>query len=143
MAGETNLPQHYAPGTNGNRGGRPKGLAKRVREALAQREVLPDGTEHPDSDEARIITFLKDVVLARNGHGAKMRDRLEAAKLLFDRGHGKPEVKIDLHADNEAPVAFVHVESATDDELEQLDRAVQAINKRAGLPPGTIIDVTP
>jgi hypothetical protein len=70
----------FSRGTSGNPGGRPKGLARRVREAVG-------------NDGKQIAEFLLSVM---NDPRQRTRDRLEAARLLADRGWGKPVVSVDL-----------------------------------------------
>ena len=72
----------FLPGQSGNPGGRPKGLARRVRELVG------------DSGEL-ILEFMVEVL---GDETARMADRLEAARWLADRGFGKAvqAVEIDL-----------------------------------------------
>jgi hypothetical protein len=70
------------PGHGGVPGsGRPKGLAARVRQLV-------------DFDKA-IIT-LQDIAWGKLAPSARMADRLKAIEILMDRGHGKPQVTIDI-----------------------------------------------
>jgi hypothetical protein len=61
------------PGQSGNPGGRPRGLARRVRELVGD-----------DGDE--IVRFMFETVTNSN---ARMADRIEAARWLGDRGFGR------------------------------------------------------
>ncbi len=68
----------FLPGVSGNPGGRPQGLAQRVRRAT--------------HDGKTIVEFMIAVARGRKIDGRKPRlcDRMEATKWLADRGWGKP-----------------------------------------------------
>jgi hypothetical protein len=63
----------FQPGASGNPGGRPQGLARAARAAVGD-------------DGERIIAFWLSVM---DDDTASTRDRLEASRLLADRGWGK------------------------------------------------------
>jgi hypothetical protein len=65
----------FAPGASGNSGGRPRGLVQRIREATDNGQQLAD--------------FILDVFRGEV-EGVKLRDRVEAATWLADRGFGRP-----------------------------------------------------
>jgi hypothetical protein len=91
----------FPPGVSGNPGGRAKGLQRRVRELVGD-------------DGDKIAVFLAGVF---NDEKQKMTDRLEAARLLLDRGWGKAPISIET----DAPAKFVLVSAfalAPQDELE-------------------------
>jgi hypothetical protein len=74
----------FEKGQSGNPGGRPKGIAARAREATG--------------DGAALIAYLVAVV---ENPAERTADRLEAAKLLLDRGWGRalaPRVELDRAA---------------------------------------------
>ena len=70
----------FLPGQSGNPGGRPKGLARRVRELVG------------DSGEL-ILEFMVEVL---GDETARTSDRLEAAKWLADRGFGKAVQAVEI-----------------------------------------------
>jgi hypothetical protein len=73
----------FPPGKSGNPGGRPKGFVAAIREAT------DDGLE---------LVSLMLQVLRGELPGVRLRDRLEAASWLADRGFGKPTVAVDVTA---------------------------------------------
>jgi Family of unknown function (DUF5681) len=70
----------FRPGVSGNPGGRPKGLARRVRELVGE------------NGEA-IAEYMHSVM---NDEQARSADRLEAAKWLADRGFGNAVQALDI-----------------------------------------------
>jgi hypothetical protein len=77
-SGETAARPHGRPflkGVSGNPGGRPRGFVQTIREATAE------GTE--------LVDFMLRVLRGKVP-GVRLRDRLEAATWLADRGFGKP-----------------------------------------------------
>jgi hypothetical protein len=68
----------FKPGRSGNPGGRPKGLAAKARAATKDGQALIDFWTKVYEDES-----------------ASMRDRLEASKLLAERGFGKPALTLE------------------------------------------------
>ncbi len=76
-------PNLFKPGQSGNPAGRAKGLERRTRELVGG-----DGEE-------LVMTLLG---IARDTMAAK-RDRIEACKVLFDRGWGKARQTVDITGD--------------------------------------------
>lgn len=70
----------FMPGQSGNPGGRPRGLARRVRELVGD-----DGTMIADY----MLAVMRD-------DRERTRDRLEAGRFLADRGWGKPVQAVEL-----------------------------------------------
>ena len=70
----------FMPGQSGNPGGRPRGLARRVRELVGD-------------DGELILQFMVDVL---GDESARTADRLEAAKWLADRGFGKAGQAVEI-----------------------------------------------
>ena len=70
----------FLPGVSGNPGGRPKGLARRVRDLVGD-------------DGAVIADYMLAVM---RDDRERTRDRLEAARFLADRGWGKPVQAVEL-----------------------------------------------
>jgi hypothetical protein len=68
----------FAPGVSGNPGGRPRGLLRAVRELVGE-------------DGEAIAVFWSEVM---NDQAAKVSDRLEASRLLAERGFGKTPMEI-------------------------------------------------
>lgn len=70
----------FTPGVSGNPGGRPKGLARKVRELIG--------------DDGRLVAqFMHQLMLDTDARNA---DRIEAAKWLADRGFGRSVLPVDL-----------------------------------------------
>jgi len=83
----------FMPGQSGNPGSRPKGLARLAREAVG--------------DGADLVEFWKLILRgdakALGVRSVPLRDRMQAAACLADRGFGKPTPVVDLP--EEAPQA--------------------------------------
>jgi hypothetical protein len=89
----------FRPGESGNPGGRPRGLARVTREVVG------------DDGEA-IAHFWLEVM---NDRDQKMRDRLDASRLLAERGWGKPTLVVDTAPD----------EPANDERLQEAARGLR------------------
>lgn len=70
----------FVPGRSGNPSGRPKGLARRVRELVGD-------------DGQAIAAFMCDVM---HDERARMADRIEAGRWLADRGFGRSVQSFDV-----------------------------------------------
>ena len=91
----------FKPGQSGNPGGRPKGLAKRVRELVGE-------------DGERIIEFMASVM---NDETARKADRLEAAKWLADRGFGRAIQGLEIDV---AQRGYLDITQMSTDDLKTL-----------------------
>jgi hypothetical protein len=87
----------FLPGQSGNPGGRPKGLARRVRDIVGD-----DGSE--------IVSFMYEVMTDPK---ARMADRLEAGSWLANRGFGRAVQPVDL--DVNQPLALNVSDFSTED----------------------------
>lgn len=113
------------PGQVLNPGGRPKGLEKRVRELV---------------DFDAITLALQDIALGKLPPGitgettVKIKDRIEAAKLLYDRGHGKARAIVDLaHDITHSGLSAIDVDELDAAAFEALEVAVaKAVGERQG-----------
>jgi hypothetical protein len=107
----------YRPGESGNPGGRPKGLARRVRELVGD-------------DGHAIVEFMYETM---NDEKLRRKDRLEAAEWLADRAFGKAEQAINIDL-NQYPI--VDITRFSTEDLE----TTLAIAERAGTNPAEIIE---
>jgi Family of unknown function (DUF5681) len=96
----------FAKGQSGNPGGRPKGIVRAIR------ELTRDG----DDLVAFVVRVFRGEV-----DGVKLRDRLEAATWLADRGFGKPTQGVELAGKDGEPLLSL-----------ALVQAVVADSERAG-----------
>ena len=95
----------FLPGKSGNPGGRPKGLAERVRQETR--------------DGAELVTFMLRVL---RGRKQPTRYRLEAAAWLADRGFGKALQQMELSGPGAEPLT-IRIEYAAETTDADPDRA--------------------
>jgi hypothetical protein len=92
--------RRFPPGVSGNPGGRPRGVARLAREAT--------------NDGADIVAFFVSILQGRtppigggksSGHRPSLKDRIEAARWLADRGFGKAPITVNDNDESERPLA--------------------------------------
>lgn len=104
----------FVPGNNGNPGGRPKGLAKRVRELVG-------------NDGETLAEFMLEIL---NNPAEKTKERMDAATWLADRGWGK--------AAQHAPI-----DDGDPLDLDDVDRVIeQAVDELAERRQTTVVSKT-
>lgn len=109
----------WKKGQSGNPGGRPKGLAHRVR------EMTRDGAD--------LLELLAGI--ASGSIKATPRDRIDATKTLLERGWGRaPEVSVSLTAN----ASSEQLEALADGALEELARALSGPSSPHALPAETV-----
>lgn len=120
------LAARIKPGQTLNPGGRPKGLEKRVRELV---------------DFDAITLALQDIALGRLPPGLtsessiRIRDRVDASRLLYDRGFGKARVLVDVaHDVVNHGMAALDVEALDDAAVEIVERAIENALAQRALP---------
>jgi hypothetical protein len=80
-----------------------------------------------------LVEFLNSVAMGLVD-GASMRDRLEAAKVLLDRGYGRAPVQIEVTGQVTHAVTRVDVHRLTDEELEFMRRTLRRAVVKEALP---------
>jgi hypothetical protein len=104
----------FKPGQSGNPGGRPKGLAARVREQMPEEELV-----------AGMIRIAKGLKVA--GQKPTVAEIIRAREWLADRGHGKAPIFAPIEGENPLELDDVSREvAATLDELAARREAAAA-----------------
>jgi hypothetical protein len=96
----------FAKGQSGNPGGRPRGVVRTIREQTR------DGEE--------LVTFMLRVFRGEVAD-AHLRDRLEAATWLCDRGFGKPTQGVELAGKDGEPLLSLALVQAVVADAERAD----------------------
>lgn len=117
------------PGYSGNPGGRKAGLEEMVRGII---------------DFEELVRALGDIAMGRLPPGlnsesqVKVRDRIEASKLLMDRGFGKAKQTIEVSGEiDKRGLDGIDVDALDDAALDALERSVEKALY------GKVHDVTP
>jgi hypothetical protein len=109
----------FMPGRSGNAGGRPHGLARRVRELVGD-------------DGGSIAEFMLIVMLDQR---ERTRDRLEAARFLAERGWGKAVQTLEVDVPTRSPVVDpAKLAELTDDELQTMILLLHKIGRADCIP---------
>ena len=85
-------PWRFKPGQSGNPGGRAKGLERIVRETIAAQKALDPVMGELDGWQA-MSKHLYEIAMGED------RDRVPAAKLLYERAYGQAKQKVELAGD--------------------------------------------
>jgi hypothetical protein len=125
----------FTKGKSGNPGGRPKGIAARVKELVGNDgekalKVLWDIATGK-------LTITQHAVMTGAPYQATpgFRDRREAIKELLDRGFGKPREPVDLTTRDGEPRSL-DLSKLTDAELDQFTALLAAAAPDPGSAPG-------
>lgn len=118
-------------GPSPNPGGRPKYLERIARDFLdAQddsRDAIPGQTRTD-----KLFAMLYGIAV---GDGHKTADRIAAARLMFDRGHGQPRAHVDVAPAE--PERFIELADLDADDLRRIADADAIVVAAAGaLAPG-------
>jgi Family of unknown function (DUF5681) len=101
ITGQRDTTGRFVKGQSGNPGGRPRGLVKKIREETEDGEDLAD--------------FLLRVFRGEVD-GVKLKDRIEAATWLADRGFGRPVQAMNIETFE------IDLTRLTDEQLERIAR---------------------
>lgn len=117
----TSVPRHpngrWQKGASPNPGGRPKGLAVRVRELMPEEELV-----------AGMVKIAKGLKVA--GQKPTIAEIIRAREWLADRGHGKAPAFAPIEGEN--PLELGDVERAIDSTLDELAARREAQAPGAG-----------
>ncbi len=119
-------PYQFAKGVSGNPGGRPKGLERSAREAIALRTYKANDGKTYEGDEAGLQAVL-DILFDEK---TPPRERIAAFNAWADRAHGKAKVKVELTPDTpDAALEGTQPEDMTDEEIAEARAAISTLRR--------------
>jgi hypothetical protein len=124
----------FKPGQSGNPGGRPKGLERTAREAMAIRKyTAADGVEY-EGDRAAFQCLL-DMFFDED---TPARERVAAFREWCDRGFGKAKQSIKVSGDQATEIVGRKPEEMTDDELTAAIEAIATLKRLGAVDAGDV-----
>lgn len=118
----------FPPGKSGNPGGRPKGLERTAREAMALREyAAKDGKTYKGEEAAFqcLLDMFFDAKIAP-------RERVAAFKEWCDRGHGKAKQTVNVTGDATAVTTMPRdVSQMNETEVREALGAIETLKRLA------------
>jgi hypothetical protein len=119
----------FQKGVSGNPGGRPKGLERTVREAIARREFTDaNGVVHKGLDA--VFARLLEMLLDRN---TSPRDAVALAKEIIDRGFGKAKQFVEVTDGNAVATDGRPASDMTEDEVREALAAIGTLKRLGGI----------
>lgn len=118
-------PKAFTKGVSGNPGGRPKGLERTAREALALRSYkAADGVTYQGADAA--IQCLLDMGFSET---VVPRERIAAFKEALDRGYGKAKQSVVVSGEQATSVVRRPASEMSDEELHAGLNAIRTLKE--------------
>lgn len=119
-------PFQYPKGVTGNPGGRPKGLERLARDAIASREYKGNDGKTYKGEEAGLAVILDILFDERN----PPRERVVAFNAWADRAHGKAKARVEVTPDTpDAALQGKQPEDMTDDEIAEALAAIRTLRR--------------
>jgi len=120
----TNMGHLWKPGESGNPGGRPKGLARLVRDSTKDGKLIVE----------QMVKILTGKTIKGAWGSPAYRDILDAAKWLADRGFGHSELTLDVNGDEYDLKRILLVE------LQKHDKSREVRNIPEGALEGQVVE---